>query len=67
MLDALTHQDMPFEQLVADWLARDLARNPLFQTMCILHTQDDGHPGEEFADAARVELRRRATARPSST
>ncbi|GAA3246527.1 non-ribosomal peptide synthetase [Dactylosporangium siamense] len=43
VLDALTHAEAPFEHLGA-------AAEPLFRTMCILHTQDEGTPVEEFAD-----------------
>ncbi|MEV4512406.1 amino acid adenylation domain-containing protein [Dactylosporangium sp. NPDC049525] len=43
VLDALTHAEAPFEHLVAE-------TGPLFQTMCILHTQDEGTPVEGFAD-----------------
>ncbi|WP_327003490.1 amino acid adenylation domain-containing protein [Dactylosporangium sp. NBC_01737] len=43
VLDALTHTEVPFERLVPD-------AGPLFQTMCILHTQDEGTPVEAFAD-----------------
>ncbi|MEV8517137.1 amino acid adenylation domain-containing protein [Dactylosporangium sp. NPDC051484] len=49
VLDALTHAEAPFEQLVAD-AGRDSSTPPMFQTMCILHTQDEGTPVERFAD-----------------
>ncbi|GAA1548379.1 hypothetical protein GCM10009827_080830 [Dactylosporangium maewongense] len=43
VLDALTHAEAPFEHLAA-------GAAPLFQTMCILHTQDEGTPVDRFAD-----------------
>ncbi|MER7003689.1 amino acid adenylation domain-containing protein [Dactylosporangium sp. NPDC000555] len=49
VLDALTHAEAPFEQLVAD-AGRDASTRPMFQTMCILHTQDEGAPVDRFAD-----------------
>jgi amino acid adenylation domain-containing protein len=39
VLDAFDHQDVPFEHLLANLgVARDLSRNPLFQTMFVLHS-----------------------------
>ncbi|GAA2586109.1 hypothetical protein GCM10010399_15170 [Dactylosporangium fulvum] len=49
VLDALTHTEAPFEHLVAE-AGRDASTPPLFQAMCILHTQDEGAPVERFAD-----------------
>ncbi|MER7134821.1 amino acid adenylation domain-containing protein, partial [Streptosporangium saharense] len=50
VLDAFSHQGVPFEELVTALRAeRDLTRTPLFQTMFILHTQDGGQDGDAFA------------------
>ncbi|GAA3123836.1 non-ribosomal peptide synthetase [Streptosporangium carneum] len=50
VLDAFSHQGVPFEELVTALRAeRDLTRTPLFQTMFILHTQDSGHDRDAFA------------------
>ncbi|MDP9861279.1 amino acid adenylation domain-containing protein [Streptosporangium brasiliense] len=50
VLDAFSHQGVPFEELVtALRTERDLTRTPLFQTMFILHTQDSGHARDAFA------------------
>ncbi|MFI6885461.1 amino acid adenylation domain-containing protein [Streptosporangium canum] len=50
VLDAFSHQGVPFEELVTALRAeRDLTRTPLFQTMLILHTQDSGHARDAFA------------------
>ncbi|MFF5243537.1 amino acid adenylation domain-containing protein [Streptosporangium sp. NPDC000095] len=50
VLDAFSHQGVPFEELVAALrVERDLTRTPLFQTMLILHTQDVGRPRDAFA------------------
>ncbi|MER7205539.1 amino acid adenylation domain-containing protein [Streptosporangium sp. NPDC000239] len=50
VLDAFSHQGVPFEELVTALRAeRDLTRTPLFQTMFILHTQDGGQDGGAFA------------------
>ncbi|MEV7969497.1 amino acid adenylation domain-containing protein [Sphaerisporangium sp. NPDC088356] len=56
VLDAHTHQEIPFERLLADLgVDRDTSRTPLFQTMLILHSQEslapepfDGLPSEPF-------------------
>ena len=51
VLEALEHQDVPFEKLVTELGAdRDPSRTPIFQTMAILHTQDEGTAADAFAD-----------------
>ena len=51
VLDAFDHQDVPFEDLLAALgVERDPARTPLFQTMAILHSQDEEPAGDTFAD-----------------
>ncbi|MGY0234388.1 amino acid adenylation domain-containing protein [Longispora urticae] len=46
VLDAFTHQDIPFERLATGLRPdRDLSRTPLFQTMFVLHNQN-GAPAE---------------------
>ncbi|MGJ6960829.1 amino acid adenylation domain-containing protein [Streptosporangium sp. G11] len=50
VLDAFSHQGVPFEELVtALRVERDLTRTPLFQTMLILHTQDFAQARDAFA------------------
>ncbi|WP_436760717.1 amino acid adenylation domain-containing protein [Streptosporangium sp. V21-05] len=50
VLDAFSHQGVPFEELVtALRVERDLTRTPLFQTMLILHTQDFAQSRDAFA------------------
>ncbi|MFC4584868.1 non-ribosomal peptide synthetase [Sphaerisporangium corydalis] len=43
VLAAMAHQDVPFEKVLAELdVPRDPRRTPLFQTMAILHSQDEG-------------------------
>jgi amino acid adenylation domain-containing protein len=57
VLDAFAHQGIPFEELASRLrVARDPARNPLFQTMAILHTEDEGHGEEDFAGLRTADL-----------
>ncbi|MEV6520489.1 amino acid adenylation domain-containing protein [Longispora sp. NPDC051575] len=52
VLDAFTHQDIPFERLATGLRPdRDLSRTPLFQTMFVLHNQN-GAPAEPPAGVA---------------
>ena len=45
-LDAYTHQELPFEDLVRDLdLPRDVSRSPLFQTIFAMQNYDSGDPG----------------------
>jgi non-ribosomal peptide synthetase component F len=54
-LEAYTHQDVPFEQVVADLRPpRDFGCNPLFQTLCIMQNAPPvrgGMAGFELLDA----------------
>ncbi|MEV6931501.1 condensation domain-containing protein [Dactylosporangium sp. NPDC051485] len=57
-LGAYGHQEVPIERLLdALRLERDLGRNPLFQTLLTVHTQDGDAHGREraFADLSVVE------------
>jgi amino acid adenylation domain-containing protein len=57
VLDAFTHQGIPFEELVARLrVARDPARTPLFQTMAILHTENEEHGEGDFAGLRATDL-----------
>ncbi|MED2795981.1 condensation domain-containing protein [Bacillus wiedmannii] len=41
-LDAFKHQDYPFEELIEELgISRDVSRNPLFDTMFVLHNIDE--------------------------
>ncbi|PZS13434.1 MAG: non-ribosomal peptide synthetase, partial [Pseudonocardiales bacterium] len=54
VLDALAHQEMPFERLVdAVQVARDASRNPLFDVMVLM--QDEQRVPRTFSDL-RVEI-----------
>ncbi|GAA2372522.1 amino acid adenylation domain-containing protein [Dactylosporangium salmoneum] len=53
VLEAIGHRDVPYEELLADLgVQRDPSRTPLFQTMMILHTQDEQDAPDRFADLA---------------
>ncbi|MEU6432668.1 amino acid adenylation domain-containing protein, partial [Microbispora sp. NPDC046973] len=61
-LDAYTHQDLPFEQLVDELgVVRDRSRTPLFQTLFKFSEQDQGDSGgieeaEKDGVSARFDL-----------
>ncbi|MEU4540350.1 amino acid adenylation domain-containing protein [Streptosporangium sp. NPDC023825] len=43
LLEAMAYQEVPFERLATELeVERGLSRTPLFRTMAILHSQDDG-------------------------
>ena len=51
VLAAMTHQRIPFEDLLADLrLTRDQSRTPVFQTMFILHSQNERDADNRLAD-----------------
>jgi amino acid adenylation domain-containing protein len=53
VLDAFTHQEIPFERLMTDLrIERDLSRSALFQTMLIVHTQNDVGQATSMRDIA---------------
>jgi amino acid adenylation domain-containing protein len=57
VLDAFTHQGIPFEELVSRLrVVRDPARTPLFQTMAILHTQGADHDENGFRGLRTTEF-----------
>ena len=46
LLEAMAYQEVPFERLATELeVERGRARTPLFRTMAILHSQDDGGQG----------------------
>ena len=51
VLGAMAHEDVPFEELLSALkVTRDRSITPLFQTMFILHSQDEGPSSGTFAD-----------------
>ncbi|GAB3833611.1 hypothetical protein GCM10027610_027770 [Dactylosporangium cerinum] len=58
-LAAFTHQDLPFERLIDELrVERDLTRNPLFQTLLTVHSQDGDRHGvpRPFGPLTAVEI-----------
>ncbi|MFI1436644.1 amino acid adenylation domain-containing protein [Streptomyces lydicus] len=54
-LDAFAHQDVPFEQLVAELRPqRDMARSPLFQTMLVLNEEERSGFRLQGVDVSRI-------------
>ncbi|MEU4232965.1 amino acid adenylation domain-containing protein [Nonomuraea sp. NPDC026600] len=51
VLDAMAHQDVPFERLLADLdIERDISRKPMFQTMLTLNSQTADGEQDRLAD-----------------
>ncbi|TDD12175.1 non-ribosomal peptide synthetase [Nonomuraea diastatica] len=58
VLDAMAHQDVPFERLLAELdVERDITRKPMFQTMFTLNGQTAGLAGRDGARERLGDLR----------
>ena len=56
-LDAYAHQDLPFDKLIEELRpARDLGRNPMFQTMFVLQIGDNFPLGVDGLVSERVDV-----------